>query len=281
MVKFGPSGNCISFYEAGHKSTLEAGKWLKEIGLDAYEYSFCRGVTVSDETAISIGKEMRENGITISAHAPYFINLANENDEMAEKSFLYITNSLYKLRLLGGKNLVVHPGSLMKLSRDKAIELTKKRLVQLKSILTETDNLDMKVCLETMGKFSQIGTYQEIVDFCQICDAYYPAFDFGHINCILQGGLKTKQDFLDIFNYAIKRLGYEKVKNCHIHFSKIQYGTKGEIKHLTLDDDIYGPEFEPLAEAIKELGLEPIIICESRDVMALDAIKLKNIYKNT
>ena len=45
-------------------------------------------------------------------------------------------------------------------------------------------------------------------------------------------------------------LGEEKTKNTHIHFSKIMYGAKGEIKHLTFADDVYGPEFEPLAEII-------------------------------
>ena len=65
---------------------------------------------------------------------------------------------------------------------------------------------------------------------------------------------------------------------CHIHFSKIEFGSKGEIKHLTLEDDVYGPEFKPLAEAIKELNLNPVIVCESKEIMAQDALKLKQIY---
>ena len=72
----------------------------------------------------------------------------------------------------------------------------------------------------------------------------------------------------------------EKAKLLHIHFSKIEYGDKGEIRHLTLDDNVYGPEFEPLAKVLKEFKLEPTIICESNGVMALDALKLKHIYEN-
>ena len=57
------------------------------------------------------------------------------------------------------------------------------------------------------------------------------------------------------------------------------YSEKGEVKHLTFEDTKYGPEFEPLAEVIKEYGLEPVIICESHGIMAQDALKMKEIYQ--
>ena len=281
MVRFGPSGNCLSFYEAGYKSSVDAAKWLKNLGLTAYEYPFNRGVNISDDKASEVAKEMEKYDIAISAHAPYYINLANESDETVEKSFGYIIDSLKKLKLLGGKSLVVHPGSCMKMPREKAVELTKQRLVKLKSLLLKNSLMDMKVCLETMGKVAQIGTYEEIIDFCTISENYYPTFDFGHINALGKGSLKTKDDYLKIFNLGIEKLGYEKIQHCHVHFSKIMFGDKGEIKHLTLEDAVYGPEFEPLAQAIKELGLEPVIICESMEYQAQDAIKLKKIFENS
>ena len=280
MVRFGPSGNCQSFYDAGFKSSIDAPKWLNSIGLTAYEYPFTKGILLGDETAKKIGEQAKKYNIEISAHAPYYINLANESDELVVKSFDYIVNSLKKLKILGGKHLVVHPGSCMKMNREDAVELAKIRLVKLKSILMQEDLMDMKVCIETMGKQGQIGSYEEVVDFCLISENYYPTFDFGHINSLTQGSLKTYDDYLKVLNYAIEKLGYDKVKNCHMHFSKIQYGPKGEVKHLTLDDDVYGPEFEPLAKAIKDLGLEPIIICESTVYQAQDAVKLKNIFEN-
>ena len=280
MVRFGPSGNCNSFYEEGFKSSVDAPKWLNLKGLTAYEYPFTKGILLGDETAKKIADEAKKYNIVISAHAPYYINLANESDELVVKSFDYIVNSLKKLRVLGGTHLVVHPGSCMKMDRKDAVELAKIRLVKLKSILMQEGLDDMKVCIETMGKQGQIGSYEEVIDFCMISDNYYPTFDFGHINSLTQGCLKTYDDYVKVLNEAISKLGYEKVKNCHMHFSKIQYGPKGEVKHLTLADEIYGPEFEPLAKAIKDLGLEPIIICESCEYQAKDAIKLKNIFEN-
>ena len=280
MIKFGPSGNDELFYSTGHKSTIEAGRWLNEIGLDAYEYSFGRGIRLSNETAQMICEEFMKYNITVSVHAPYFINFANPDEEKIQNSFKYVLDSCRLCKLMGGKRVVVHTGTQGKLTRSEALQLCKNRLVMLKEKLLEENLDDCIICFETMGKYSQIGDYLEIVDLCKISDNFLPTFDFGHINCTLKGNLKSKNDFMNILNYAIKELGYNKIKNVHIHFSKIEFSDKGEIRHLTLEDKKYGPEFEPLAQAILELKLEPVIICESNSIMAQDALKLKKIYTN-
>lgn len=280
MIKFGPAGNCKTFYEDGHKRTIEAPKWLSEHGLDAYEYSFGKGFTLPDDTAVKIGEEMKKYGITVSIHAPYYINFATPTDEMAEKSYYYVIESLRKLRLMGGTQLVVHPASQGKMTREEAVELTKKRLEVLKQKIIENGYDDMYVCLETMGKSAQIGTYEEILDFCKIYDRFLPTFDFGHINALTQGTLKTYDDYKKIIDRSIEVIGLERTKLAHIHFSKIEYGSKGEIKHLTLEDNVYGPDFEPLAKLLKDYDLNCVVICESREYMGRDAMILKNIYQN-
>lgn len=279
MIKFGPAGNCKTFYDEGFKRTIEAPKWLNAHGLDAYEYSFGKGFTLPDETAIKIGEEMKKYGITISIHAPYYINFATPTDEMAEKSYGYVLESLRKLRLIGGNQLVVHPASQGKMTREEAISLTKKRLNILKDKIIENGYDDMYVCLETMGKSMQIGTVDEILDFCTIFDKFIPTFDFGHINALTGGSLKTYDDYKKIIDKSIQVIGLERTKIAHIHFSKIEYGDKGEIKHLTLDDQVYGPEFEPLAKVLKDYDLNCVVICESREYMGRDAIRLKSIYE--
>lgn len=280
MTKFGPSGMCEMAILEGNKTTVQLATWLQSKGLNAYEYAFNRGVSVSDDKAVAIGNAMKECGIVISAHAPYYINFANPDDEMAYKSIGYVVESLKKLRLMGGNHLVVHPASCGKLERCEAVKLTKERLHWLKDVLAGLGLDDMYVCLETMGKTAQIGTYEEIIDFCTISDHFIPTFDFGHINALTQGSLKTEQDYLHILNLAIEKLGFERVKNVHIHFSKIEYGAKGEIRHLTFEDEKYGPEFLPLAKAIKKLDLSPIIICESRGTQTRDAMTMKQMYEN-
>ena len=129
-----------------------------------------------------------------------------------------------------------------------------------------------------MGKLGQIGTIEEITEFCKIDKIYTPAVDFGHVNSREFGSLKTEQDYLDRLNYMIDNLGYERMKHFHIHFSKIEYSAKGEVRHLTFEDDHYGPDYVPLMSALKKLKLEPFVVCESAGTQDKDALKMQNAY---
>ena len=111
MIKFGPSGTCDKFKEMGFTATIQAAPWLKELGLDLFEYSFGRGVRVGEETAAKIGAVFAENGIEMSVHAPYFINLATTDEQKAANNHEYILSSLKALRAFGGKRCVFHPGA--------------------------------------------------------------------------------------------------------------------------------------------------------------------------
>ena len=280
MIRFGPSGNSQIFYDAGNKTSTQAPKWLHSIGLNAYEYSCGRGYTIGLKTAEKLGEEAEKFGVMVSIHAPYYINFANPSEEMKEKSFGYIFKGLELLKAMRGKHLVFHIASQGSLTRQQAFELSKTRLEELLSRLDfQKQFKELYLCPETMGKPMQIGTYKEIIDLCALHENLVPTFDFGHINCLTGGALQTKDDYLKIFEYSIQKLGKERTSGCHIHFSKIEYGSKGEIRHLNYDDVIYGPDFAPLAEALKILDLKPTIICESKDFMAEDALILKNIYE--
>lgn len=280
ILRFGPSGNSPSFYDAGYKTSVQAPAWLESVGLNAYEYSFGRGFTLSAEKAKLIGEEAKAHNIMVSVHAPYYINLANPSDEMFEKSINYILKSFEMLTYFQGEHLVVHIGSCGKLKREEAIELIKSRMPILIERIKENGYDKYFLCIETMGKPAQIGNEYEIIDLCSMADFIIPTFDFGHINALSGGQLKSYDDYKKIIDYAIEKLGFEKVKNCHVHFSKIEYGDKGEIRHLNYNDNDYGPDFVPFAQIIKEYNLTPTIICESKDYMAEDAIIMRDIYKN-
>ena len=278
MIKFGPSGNSLAFAEAGKSKSEESAVWVKEKGLSCFEYSFGRGVNLTTERAISIGRAFKSADVEISVHAPYYINFANPDDEMAEKSYTYVLQSAEKVKLMQGKRVVFHPASQGKMKREQAVDLTETRLKILRDKIYEKGYQDLIFCPETMGKIGQIGTIEEITRFCKIDKIYVPAVDFGHVNARECGSLKTENDFYDRLKYMVDELGYEKMKHFHIHFSKIEYSAKGEVRHLTFEDDHYGPEFEPLSNAIKKLSLEPFIICESAGTQDIDALKMQKIY---
>ncbi len=279
MIKFGPSGNSESFYAQGYAHTEQAAKYVKEMGLDCFEYSFGRGVRMTEVKAISIGEAFRNEGIEISVHAPYYINFANPSDENAAKSYGYVLDSGKALKLMGGRRCVFHAATQGKMEREEAVSLTEERLKILRDYIYLNGLQDLMFCPETMGKLAQIGTLEEVVRFCKIDQIFVPAVDFGHLNAREQGSLKTVSDYRSRLEYMISELGYDRVKHFHVHFSKIEYSAKGEVRHLTFEDTVYGPEFGPLAIALKELKLEPFIVSESAGTQAEDALAMKKIYE--
>ena len=64
----------------------------------------------------------------------------------------------------------------------------------------------------------------------------------------------------------------------HIHFSKIEYSKGGEVKHLTFEDSLYGPDFSPLGRLMAKRGYAPRVICESAGTQDTDALEMKDIY---
>lgn len=280
MIKFGPSGNSKSFYDMGYKHTVQAPEYLEKFNLDCFEYSFGRGITLSEGKAVEIGEAFAAKGKEISVHAPYFINFSNPDDEAEQKSYNYVLNSAKFIKLMGGKRLVFHPATQGKMTREQAVDLCEERIKRLTDYIYLNNLEDVVYSPETMGKIAQIGTVEEIVRFCKIDKIYVPCLDFGHINAREQGSLKTVEDYLSRLEYMIAELGYERVKHFHVHFSKIMYGGRGEIKHLTFEDMTYGPEFLPLAVALKKLELEPYIVSESDGTQAEDAATMKEIFNS-
>jgi deoxyribonuclease-4 len=179
---------------------------------------------------------------------------------------------------MGAKRVVLHPGSLGELSRDKAFENIKGNLYKILEILKKKGS-KISLCPETLGKKNQMGTLDEILDLCLLDESLIPTLDFAHLHALNAGALKKKSDYEKVFDRLFAVLGEERAKNIHIHYSRVEFTVKGgEKKHWTYDDIEYGPEFEPLAECLIEYGVSATIISESRGTMAEDALKAKKIY---
>ena len=273
---FGPGGNSESFYEEGNKATIQAPSWLKARGLDAYEYQAGNGLTASDATLAAVGKKAAEYGILMSLHTPYFISLSGVDAEKRLKSIDYISRSLHAADLLGADTIVIHTGSAAKISRAEALDLASDTLEKNLEVNGDTP---VKMGLETMGKLNQLGTLEEVIELCRRYPAYHPVVDFGHLNARNLGSYFTDCDsYRRVFDKIGSTLGDEYAYNLHCHFSKIEYTSAGEKKHLTFEDTVFGPEFDGLAEAIVREGVCPRIICESAGTMAEDALFMKNMW---
>jgi deoxyribonuclease-4 len=273
---FGPGGNSDAFRLAGYKSTVDAPKFVKSIGLDAYEYEAGNGLSASPKILAEIGKKAAEHNIKMSFHTPYFISLSGVVEEKRLNSINYIRQSLDAAKLLGAGTIVVHSGSAAKITRDEAMRLAGDTLVK---TLSAVDTYGIKIGLETMGKINQLGTLDEVLELCRIDSAFVPVVDFGHLNARDLGGVfVTADDYLRVFDKIDRALGAEVACNLHCHFSKIEWTGSGEKRHLTFEDNLYGPNFEPLVEVIYKNNLSPTIICESAGTQSDDALAMKKYY---
>jgi len=274
---FGPGGNSEAFKLAGGKSTLDAPEWISRIGLDAYEYEAGNGISASPSMLLELGNLARRFNIKMSFHTPYFISLSGVEEEKRLKSIRYISDSLNAANLIGAETIVVHTGSAAKITRHEAMKLAGDTLVR---TLNAVDTHGIKIGLETMGKVNQLGTLDEVLELCRIDSALVPVVDFGHMNARECGGVfKNKDDYLRVFDRIDRALGSSVAKNLHCHFSKIEWTGSGEKKHLTFEDTVFGPDFEPLVEAIVENSLTPTIISESAGTQSDDALAMKKYYE--
>ncbi|MBE7030566.1 MAG: endonuclease IV [Ruminococcaceae bacterium] len=278
MIKFGPSGNGDAFYAAGYKSSVQMPLYLSQIGLDAYEYQCSKGVKITQPTAQKLGEAAREHGIALSIHAPYYINLATDDEEKRVRGVKYITDTLQAADWMGATRIVVHSGACAKMERRTAMQYAEKTL---RLALDEAKNLGLShvhICPETMGKINQLGDLDEVIELCRIDDSFLPTIDFGHLNARTHGGLSTFEAFEAVFDKIENGLGRDRLNGFHSHFSRIEFTAGGEKMHHTFADIQYGPEFEPVIELCYRKGLSPTIICESAGTMSEDALTMKQYY---
>ena len=279
FAKFGPAGTGDSFKEQGYKTSLQVPGYLEKMGLTWFEYQCGRGVNISAEKAAQLGEKAKEHGIGVSLHAPYYISLASKEEEKRDNSVNYILQSARAVDAMGGTRIVVHPGGLGGLSREGATALACETLKKAQIALDENGLSHIHICPETMGKINQLGDLQEVLTFCSLDERMIPCIDFGHLNARTHGGVCTVEDFEFVLSQVLHQLGEERYKNFHSHFSKIEYTEGGEKRHLTFEDTVYGPDFEPLGQLIAKKGLTPIFVCESAGSQAEDALAMMKSYQ--
>lgn len=274
-IRFGPAGNWDGFYDQGYKHSYQAPGALAALGLNAYEYSAGHGINIKQPGAEKIGSEGNAHGVAISVHAPYFINFANTAN--LDKNIDYLRRSAQAVRWMGGNRVVFHPGSCSGLARAQALQAAADGIQAMTRALGSEFN-DILFCPETLGKQNQLGTVEEVVTWCTIDECLCPAIDFGHVHARGQGSLRSQADYAHVLDDIENRLGAERLRCIHVHFSHVGYTAAGEKKHLTNADREYGPFFEPLAREIVRRNMQPVIICESAGTQAEDALEMKQIY---
>lgn len=276
-AKFGPAGNADAF---PYSSSADAPRWLAELGLDCYEYQCGKGVHIGEDSARKIGAAAREAGISLSLHAPYFINLANPDPESRKKTIGYILSACRAADWMGAGRVVVHTGALMKRTRREALDIARASLKEVLAVWEGEGFSHIALCPETMGKINQLGDLAEVLELCQLDDRLIPCVDFGHLYARTLGELTGPEACEAMLDQIEAALGPERASRFHSHFSRIEFTPKGGEKcHRTFaDNGGFGPDPEPLMAAVARRGWGPTFICESAGTQEQDALAMKRMY---
>lgn len=280
MTLFGPAGLADSFKTMKYKKTIQVAEYLSQFGLNAFEYQCGRGVKISDESAEELGKVLASKNIQPSLHAPYFISMSSVDEEKRYNSVNYIIQSAKALNAMGGKRVIFHSGSCAKLTREDALNKAMNTMELMIEAIDRENLGHMILCPETMGKVNQLGSLDEVLSLCTVDKRILPCIDFGHLNARDGGWIKGKDDYLRIIDRIAETLKDDRYKIFHSHFSKIEYTIGGEKRHLTFEDNVYGPEFEPLMDVVYENNLSPVFICESAGTQTEDAQTMKKYFES-
>lgn len=276
---FGTAGTSESFKAMGYKTSAQVPEYTAAMGLDAFEYQCGRGVRLGEALAKTIRAGAEARSIYFSLHAPYYISMSSMEEEKRLNSVDYILKSAAAVRALGGRRVIFHAGSCGKQSREEALAKALDTMARMQTALDEAGFEDITLCPETMGKVGQLGTLDEVLALCKVDKRITPCIDFGHLNARDGGWIKGKEQYAFILDRMAEELGDERAVNFHAHFSRIEYTTGGEKRHLTFADTVFGPPFEPLMEVLWQRRLAPVIVCESAGTQAEDAAVMKGYYK--
>lgn len=273
MLRFGTAGTPIS---TSKRDTISGVKQVREIGLDCMEVEFVRGVRMGAETAGKLGHTAIEMDVVLSVHAPYYINLNSRDSKKVDASQKRILDSARIGNIFGAIGVVFHPAFYHEDSSSMVYGIVKTHLLEMTARLKD-EGIDILLRPETTGKGSQFGTLTELLEISTELEGVMPCLDFSHMHA-REGGMNSYEEFCQILNMVEDHLGREGLDNMHIHVSGIEYGPKGEIKHLVLEES--DMDYQGLVNAWKEYDIKGTVICESPNLEG-DALLLQDIYQKS
>ena len=242
------------------KDSQLLGSLNEALGYGANTFMFYTGAPqntsrypINDNLTLEAFKKMKEIGFDYSkvvVHAPYIVNLANNDEVKFNFAVQFLKDELKRCSQLGIKNVVLHPGSHVGIGIDAGISNIARGLNMV------LGDVDVRILLETMaGKGSEVGSKLEeikriidlvedkrhigvCIDTCHLSDAGYDLRDF--------------DSFLDKFDEVI---GIENIGCVHVNDSKNDLGSHKD-RHENIGFGKVG--FETLLQIIYNKRLENI-----------------------
>jgi deoxyribonuclease-4 len=256
-------------------STIDGIKRIAELGLGCMEIEFVQGVRMGEAGARLVAETAASEGVKLSAHGPYFINLNAREPEKIAASQQRILQTARIGAICGAQSIVFHAAYYLGDPPEKTYQTVKKNLAEVMSQLKRENNR-VWVRPEVMGKPSEFGTIDEVLKLCTELEGVGICVDFAHWHAYT-GKSNSYSEFTSILEQIKQRLGDQALGNMHIHVSGIAYGKKGEIKHLNLKESDL--QYVELLRALKDYQAKGLAICESPSLEG-DALLLQETYYN-
>jgi len=264
MIWIGPAGVPLS---CKGRTTLEGVQHVQELGLNAMEVQFVRGIRMDEEYALEVGELAKELGVKLSVHAPYYTNVCSDDEKTVEKSMDKIAMSGYFADIMKADIVVAHTGFYTTLSKEATREKAIENATQIRDYF-EDNKFSCKLGLEVMGKPQTYGDLRQIVDLCEEVEGVIPVLDFAHIHARANGGLKSQSDFQKVID-AVKGLELDAY---HAYFTGVRYANGSELNHVPIKKGDL--DFNPLAEVILDNDIDITVISNS-PIVEHDAMFMK------
>lgn len=271
-LRFGTVGSPKKTPKSGSPAAV---RFSRELGLGAMELGWVRSVRTGEKTAQQIKTAAAESDVTLSVHAPYYINLNSQTADKMKASDERLLAAARKGFMSGARKIVFHPGSYHEQPAEHVYERAKQKLIEISGILEE-EGVNVALCPETMGKPAMFGSLEEVIALSKEIDLVEPCIDVAHLYArTTTGDFNTYDEFADMFKLVKQELGANALADLHFHLSGIEYGDKGEKNHIPLDEtELNWADF---LQACVDFEVGGEILIES-PTMEDDALKAQSTY---
>ncbi len=270
-LNFLTAGMPLSTGKASYNRAFEI---LNELSLDGMELEFVHGVRMSEDTRRLVKKERENRNLILTAHAPFYVNLNSKEEDKVEASVQRIIETGIAANDTGAFSITFHAAFYMQQDKEEVYNKVKNRVGEISEYFHK-NNINVWIRPETTGKGTQWGDLEEIVRLSKEFDNVLPCIDFSHLHARSAGKYNTYDEFSKILETVGKELGQRAIDNFHAHLAGIDYGDKGEKKHLILNES--DMNYKDLLKAFKEFNVKGALVCESPNIED-DAVLLREYY---
>jgi len=246
---------------------------IAELGLGCMELEFVYGVRMGEAGARLVAETAKSEGVRLSAHGPYYINLNAREPEKVAASQQRILQTARIGALCGARSITFHAAFHLGDPPEKTYRAVKKNLAEVLHQLKKENN-PVVVRPEVMGKPTAFGTLDEVLRICAELEGTGICMDFAHWHAY-NGQANSYAEFASVLRQIKETLGEPALNDMHIHVSGIAYGKKGELKHLNLKESDL--RYVELLRALKDYKAKGLVICESPSLEE-DALLLQETY---